>query len=145
MVLLISATAALVLIAIAAAIYTGHIITRLKSQLAALERQKMAVHKHLKEAEEQAHTIKGTLKMLEKKKAAMGKMREKLETELEQLQEEVLPEREISEVAPSGQDSTESDDSSGEKQKSQKEAAPEQGREIKVRIPMERKGLDFDS
>jgi hypothetical protein len=98
-ILMISALS-LVVATIGAAVLTGREIERLKFQLKKLEQAKEHALAELEEAKQRRVSADGTVGLLENIKKDKMSARERLLTELEELKEEVLPEREITESTP---------------------------------------------
>ena len=90
----------LVIATVAAAMIAGREIQRLKLQLSKLEQAKVIVHGELEEAKQRVEAANGTLGVLQNVKNEKTALKEKLLTELEELQEETVPDREITESAP---------------------------------------------
>ena len=98
-ILMISALS-LVVATIGAAVLTGREIERLKFQLKKLEQAKEHALAELEEAKQRRVSADGTVGLLENIKKDKMSARERLLTELEELKEEDLPEREITESTP---------------------------------------------
>ena len=98
-ILMISALS-LVVLTIGAALITGREIQRLKFELKRLEQAKEYALTELEEAKERRKAADGTVGVLENVKKGKMSSHEKLLKELEELKEEVVPEREIKESSP---------------------------------------------
>ena len=98
-ILMISALS-LVVATIGAALITGREVQRLKFELKRLEQAKECAFAELEEAKQRREAVSGTVGLLENIKKDKSLSHEKLLNELEELKEEVLPEREIKESGP---------------------------------------------
>ena len=90
----------LVVATIGAALITGREIERLKFQLKKLEHAKEDASAELEEAKQRRESAEGTVGLLENIKKDKLSAHGRLLEELEELKEEVVPEREIKESAP---------------------------------------------
>ena len=98
-ILMISAISILVA-TIGAALITGREIQRLKFELKRLEQAKEYAFAELEEAKQRREAAEGTVGLLENIKKDKRSSHERLLQELEELKEEVVPEREIKESGP---------------------------------------------
>ena len=105
-ILMISALS-LVVATVGASLITGREIQRLKFELKRLEQAKEHAFAELEEAKQRRQAAEGTVGVLENVKKEKRSSHEKLLRELEELKEEVVPEREIKEsgvLRPKGPD-----------------------------------------
>lgn len=95
MAVLITIATLLITATIAAAIITGHHINQLKQELAKIEQAKSAASQNLLQAQLKREAAEGTLALHGSIRTEKLERKRLLEEELAELEEEILPDREI--------------------------------------------------